>query len=64
MIAGHEAGMNPEPQVRRGLLARALFETLRDAGGPRAPKDAFDRDFLWEFGKLERAIQEKCTPPS
>jgi 5-methylcytosine-specific restriction enzyme B len=40
MIAGREAGMNPEPQVRRGLLARALFETLRDAGGPLAPKDA------------------------
>ncbi len=32
--------MNPEPQVRRGLLARTLFETLRDAGGPLAPKDA------------------------
>ncbi len=26
--------------MRRGLLARILFETLRDAGGPLAPKDA------------------------
>jgi hypothetical protein len=32
--------MNPESQVRRGLLARTLFETLRDAGEPLAPKDA------------------------
>lgn len=32
--------MNPEPQIRRGLLTRTLFETLRDAGGPLAPKDA------------------------
>ncbi|MGH3812035.1 MAG: MGMT family protein, partial [Pseudonocardiaceae bacterium] len=32
--------MNPEPQVRRGLLARTLFATLRDAGEPLAPKDA------------------------
>ncbi|MDQ3760854.1 MAG: winged helix-turn-helix domain-containing protein [Actinomycetota bacterium] len=35
--------MNPEAHVRRGLLARALFETLRDAGGPLAPKDALAR---------------------
>ncbi|MBA2472573.1 MAG: AAA family ATPase [Pseudonocardiales bacterium] len=35
--------MNPEPQVRRGLLARTLFETLRDAGEPLAPKDALAR---------------------
>jgi 5-methylcytosine-specific restriction protein B len=26
--------------VRRGLLARTLFETLRDTGEPLAPKDA------------------------
>lgn len=32
--------MNPEPQVRRGLLARTLFETLGDIRGPLAPKDA------------------------
>jgi 5-methylcytosine-specific restriction protein B len=35
--------MNPEPQVRRGLLARNLFETLRDAGEPLAPKDVLAR---------------------
>jgi hypothetical protein len=29
---GVEAAMNPESRVRRGLLARTLFETLRDAG--------------------------------
>ncbi|MGH3778066.1 MAG: AAA family ATPase [Pseudonocardiaceae bacterium] len=34
---------NPEPQVRRGLLARTLFETLREAGEPLAPKDALTR---------------------
>lgn len=35
--------MMPEPQMRRGLLARALFEMLRDAGEPVAPKDALAR---------------------
>ncbi|MGH3923675.1 MAG: hypothetical protein ACRDTT_12545, partial [Pseudonocardiaceae bacterium] len=29
--------------MRRGLLARALFELLRDAGEPVAPKDALAR---------------------
>ncbi|MGH3941345.1 MAG: AAA family ATPase [Pseudonocardiaceae bacterium] len=33
----------PEPQMRRGLLVRALFELLRDAGEPVAPKDALAR---------------------
>lgn len=35
--------MNPEPQIRRGLLTRTLFEMLRDAGEPVAPKDALAR---------------------
>lgn len=34
------AAMNPEPQARRGLLARTLFEALRDIGVPMPPKDA------------------------
>ncbi|MGH4018735.1 MAG: AAA family ATPase [Pseudonocardiaceae bacterium] len=32
--------MEPEPQLRRGMLTRTLFELLRDAGQPVAPKDA------------------------
>jgi 5-methylcytosine-specific restriction protein B len=32
--------MNPEPQLRRGLLTRTLFEILRATGEPLAPKDA------------------------
>ena len=35
--------MDPESQLRHGLLARTLFETLRDAGEPLAPKDALAR---------------------
>ncbi len=35
--------MDLESQVRHGLLTRTLFETLRDAGGPLAPKDALAR---------------------
>jgi hypothetical protein len=38
-----EAVMDPESQLRHGLLARTLFETLRDAGEPLAPKDALAR---------------------
>lgn len=35
--------MNPVPQVRRGLLTRTLFEMLRDAGEPVAPREALAR---------------------
>jgi hypothetical protein len=45
---GPEAVMDPESQFRHGLLARTLFETLRDAASrwpPRMPWPAWQAEW-------------------